>query len=131
MEGIYCGNDPDDPQTKYVRITGGRPVKELIETGDEVFKQIHRVKHLIFDDTFQSCRNNSPMYNTFKNLGSKNREVEYDMGQNMKVFKFIGETHDIDDVVKEMEKEEGQILEKLKDTEDKDEKISNTEKKKR
>jgi len=65
VEAIYVGNDEDDEKVIHVRITSGKTIKELLETGDELFKKIVKVHHVLVDEWFQSCRNGSPYHKQF------------------------------------------------------------------
>jgi hypothetical protein len=66
VQAIYAGNDPNDPGIFLVRVTGGKNIKELMSTNDERFKKVIRVHHVVFDDWFSSCENNSPYYRQFR-----------------------------------------------------------------
>jgi len=67
VEGIFCGWCENDPHVYHVRLTGGKSVAQLIEEKDKEFTKLVRMHHVIFDEYFNSCKNDSPMKRMFQN----------------------------------------------------------------
>ena len=89
VEGIFVGWDLEDPHVYFVRLTGGKSVKELIKTNDEIFKEIIRVHYVVFDDFFNSCKNDSPTKRMFQNRCEDRGILKVDL-RDGKVFQFGG-----------------------------------------
>ena len=91
LEGIFCGWDKEDPHIYLVRLTGGKSVSELLKTNDKQFQEVHRVHHVIFDDFFDSCKNDSPMKRMYRERKETRDAItcEIDGGA---VFQFVGDS---------------------------------------
>ena len=90
LEGIFCGWDENDPHIYCVRLTGGKSVEELLRTGDKQFREVHRVHHVIFDDYFDSCKNESPMKKMYKER-KETRKINSGEVEGGKIFYFTGD----------------------------------------
>lgn len=73
--GIFVGWDENDPHKYLVRRTGGRSVKELVEKKDEEFMKVVETYQVIFDDCFNSCKENSPLHVMFRDRKEVRGEI--------------------------------------------------------
>ena len=87
--GIFCGWSVNNPHKYLVRKTGGRSVQELLATGDQDFKKIVESQHVMFDQFFTSCKEQSPLHRMFRDRRVARGTMRVDLREG-EVFEFSG-----------------------------------------
>ena len=100
--GIFVGWDENDPHKYLVRRTGGKSVRELVATKDKEFMNIVETHHVLFDDCFNSCKEESPLSRMFRDRKEVRGEMALEVGGDL-VFKFSGRGA-VDKIVDEVRK---------------------------